>query len=99
MGSIFAIAYSFLPVVNSWAFLPQAVKLYRSSPIEARSVSLSAWLMWFGASFVSLMYGLTNLHDTLFCISAGVSVFWNALIISLTLWKRGQELQFGFSRE
>lgn len=88
MVDVFALMYSFLPLVNSIAYFPQVIKLFRSSAEEVRSVSLSAWFMWLCASFVTLMYGITNLHDPLFIIVASVGLFWNTMTIMITIWKR-----------
>ncbi|MDD3021001.1 MAG: hypothetical protein PHX61_08505 [Alphaproteobacteria bacterium] len=88
MEYLFALAYSFLPIANSIAYFPQVAKLYKSSAEESRSMSLSAWFMWLGGSLISLMYGITNLHDPLFCFVSGVGLAWNVITVALIMWKR-----------
>ncbi len=51
-------------------------------------MSLGAWLLWLGGSAVSLLYGITNLHDPLFCFVSSVGLIWNALTVALIIWKR-----------
>lgn len=88
MEEIIALSYALLPLINSAAFLPQTVKLYKSSPEESRSISLESWMMWLAASVITLLYGIINLQDFLFCLVASVSVFWNLTLITLVMWKR-----------
>lgn len=88
MEETIAFSYALLPLINSAAFLPQAFKLYKSTPEEARSISLEAWGIWLLASIITFLYGVINLHDPLFCLVASVSVFWNITLITLVVWKR-----------
>jgi len=87
MDDFVSYLYALVPLVNSWAYFPQALKLYRAQPIEVRSVSIGSWVTWLLCSAITLFYGLFKLHDVLFCVVAAVSVFWNVAVIILTLWK------------
>lgn len=87
MDYIVSFLYALVPLVNSWAYFPQAYKLYKAEPVEVRSVSIGSWAMWLLCSLITLLYGLMKLHDPLFCAVAGVSVFWNVTVILLTVWK------------
>lgn len=88
MESLIVFLYSLTPFLTSAAYLPQIHKLLKSSPAEIRSLSLWAWFIWTGCSFVSLLYGLVRLHDTLFCVVAAISFLWCALIVGIALYKR-----------
>lgn len=80
--------YSLIPFITSAAYYPQVRRLMKSSPEEIQSISLLAWGTWLFCSIAGLLYGIYHLRDLLFCILAGLSVFWESSVVLITLYKR-----------
>ncbi|MFA7276538.1 MAG: hypothetical protein WC043_07040 [Pseudobdellovibrionaceae bacterium] len=93
MDDLISFAYSLLPLVNSWAYLPQAVRLFTCERESLKSMSLWSWMTWLCCSVITLLYGVFKLHDPLFILVASVSVFWNVLIVGITLWRTRPNFQ------
>lgn len=85
--SIVIFLYMLVPLINTVGYIPQVVKIFRSSPEELRGVSLSAWALWLFAASVALAYGATILKDPLFIVVAAQNVFWVLLVIVLTVFR------------
>jgi hypothetical protein len=90
MEHIVVFLYALAPLFSTLGYLPQIRKLLHAAPQEVRGISLQAWSLWLGNSLIALAYGVVKLHDPLFITVSSVSMFWCALIIGLTLWKRNQ---------
>lgn len=82
------LAYAVLPLINGYAYYPQAVKLYKCTPEEARSTSLGAWSLWVGCTLVGLLYSGVIIQDTLYTLSCCVNFIACTTITLLTVRQR-----------
>lgn len=79
--------YSTVGIVVAIAYMPQALKLWRSTS-TCRDISLSAWLIWNYTAIVSLLYSVYTLDDFKLSAVNAVNVFFITVIICITLYKR-----------
>lgn len=79
--------YSTVGIVVAIAYMPQALKLWRSTS-PCHDVSLVAWLIWDYTSIVSLLYSIYTLDDFKLSAVNAINVLFITLIICITLYKR-----------
>ena len=79
--------YSTVGIVIAVAYMPQALKLWRSTS-TCGDISLPTWLIWNYTAIVSLLYSVYTLDDLKLSAVNAVNVFFITFIIGITLYKR-----------
>jgi hypothetical protein len=87
MDFLFAQLYPFVLVIGLAGFGPQIFKLIRD-PASADGLSVSTWLMWTMSWCISLGYGLTNLNDAMFILTAAVFMAAHGAVLCFILYRR-----------
>jgi hypothetical protein len=90
MESIIIFLYACAPIISTCGYLPQVVKIIRSTPAELKGISIRAWMLWLTNSIIAFLYGLVHLHDPLFLVVTGIGLFWVGLVLGLTVAKQRQ---------
>lgn len=81
------IAYSFMAAIAAFGYGPQIWTLIRSTG-HSMSTPISTWLLWTTEAFVSFLYAIIILQDTITILVFGVDFLAALLIISLTIYNR-----------
>lgn len=89
INDLFTFLYPVVPMVGMAGYVPQIVALIRAKRIP-QSISLSTWFAWTMTWLVSLGYGVFELQDSLFCMTASMNLMGHLAIIGLTLFKKCQ---------
>ena len=84
MGNLFSQLYPFVFVIGLAGYGPQLFRLYQN-PDSAEGLSLSTWAIWASTWLISLGYGITKLHDPMFCLTAGMNFAAHIIIVGFIL--------------
>ncbi len=87
MEALFSQLYPFVFLIGLAGFGPQIYQLMRN-PASADSLSLSTWAIWALTWFISLGYGVTKLHDFMFCLTASVNFSAHMAIFLIIAYRR-----------
>ncbi len=82
-----SLLYSTVGFVIGISYLPQVIRLIRSRT-RCMEISLSSWMIWNYTATVSLLYSVYVLDDLKLSIVNAICVFFNNLVIAITLYKR-----------
>lgn len=87
LETVFVLLYPLVFLIGLAGYIPQIVRLVRDDS-PALNISLMTWFIWTFATAISLGYGITKLHDVMFCVVTATNLLAHMLIIMLVIYRR-----------
>lgn len=86
---LFVQLYPLVFLIGLAGYVPQLVHLMRHDD-PAYNISLLTWYIWSLSYVIGLGYGITHLHDFMFCMVAGMNLTAHFGIIMIVSYRRIQ---------
>lgn len=87
MEEIFVSLYPLVAVIAFVGYMPQ-LKVILFAQCALGNISVTTWIIWASTWAISFGYGITKLHDVMFCVTAGMNLSVHFCIIAAVLYKR-----------